>query len=302
MATLKDRILPTGTGIRPVRSRKWAPCPIDEHGIAEWIRDAAVNRPVERLTEVQVEDGPGGYLLIWAPRRRRREIAHVLHRPLMNRVVYGGSTTTTGLPGRLAYHRAGLTRAQGIDPDDLLAVTYPCATAGFALMVEQVVLSWLSPMWCQVLRGWGNRNQGVSRVANSSSSRPSKWDCVFPGRPNTKQPTRQERVDAVLRTAAFLLKMRDPGQLWIPEPVESPLVRLRSHVTDGDRLGPEPHQAETAGLPGNRIRACRRGSRSGHHGVGRADADERCGEWALARRNDMPGIQELTGEVTCRCV
>lgn len=127
------------------------------------------DRPaLELRDESCFPEGPGAYLLRYCG-------AHSLYTQLGNRPIYVGSAR--GLEERRRRHVTTLGMVDSLDADDFDVVLLPTLRRGTALVIEEVLIEALDPVWNR-FTGFGSRDPGRTRLGKASD-----WDHLHPGRP-----------------------------------------------------------------------------------------------------------------------
>lgn len=198
-------------GRLPLRPRPYDP----EMGeLARGVEGALLDTEARRLNDVPEFLGAGIYVLYYHG-------PHDLYQPIAGTTtpIYVGKAEQRGarkgrndasavgkeLWGRLEEHRKSTAWATDLDPADF-HVRYLVTEEMFISLAERLMIRSFSPVWNQVVDGFGNHDPGGGRY----NQRVSPWDTLHPGRPwvsrltKSCKYTREQILDMVHAHSAGL--------------------------------------------------------------------------------------------------
>lgn len=168
--------------------------PLDRQSLADSVVDALLHRDPERLPPSSPFTGAGVYVIYYTGDfEPYRHIVEVHTRVPFSRPLYVGKAVPAGArkgratinprPGnalfqRLHEHSQSINEATNLKLEDFwcryLAVDDIWIPLGESLLIDR-----FSPIWNNVITGFGNHDPGSGRYNQARSS----WDVLHPGRP-----------------------------------------------------------------------------------------------------------------------
>lgn len=190
--------------------------PLDKKNLGISVADALLDRPVHPLPPSQKFLGAGVYAIYYtgsfSPYSR---IAAVNKKKQSKLPIYVGKAVPSGArkggfelglsPGtklyeRLSEHASSIVRAENLNISDFhcryIIVDDIWIPLGETLLIER-----FSPIWNQVLDGFGNHDPGKGRY----NQQRSLWDVIHPGRSWVRrlQPNKRSNQDIILDIELF---------------------------------------------------------------------------------------------------
>lgn len=191
--------------------------PLHKLHLGESVAKALLARPVVALPPPDAFTGAGVYALYYVggfPAYKR--IAAKNADDQWAAPIYIGKAVPAGArkggyglgeaPGEVLYrrlreHAASIEQAENLQPDDFHC-RYLVVDDIWIPLGESLLISMFSPLWNQLLDGFGNHDPGTGRYNQQNSP----WDVIHPGRPWAAklQPNSRSHRDILRDMAEFL--------------------------------------------------------------------------------------------------
>jgi hypothetical protein len=192
--------------------------PLDKLRLGESVAKALLARPVSLLPPPEIFTGAGIYALYYTgPFPPYRKIAEKNVEDSWTGPIYVGKAVPAGArkggyglgesPGEVLYRRLR-EHSESIDQAENLSLSdfkcrYLIVDDIWIPLGESLLISMFSPLWNQILDGFGNHDPGAGRY----NQQRSPWDVIHPGRswaqklkPNSARPK-----DEILKVVAKFL-------------------------------------------------------------------------------------------------
>jgi len=191
--------------------------PLDKLRLGQSVAKALLARPVSALPPPEPFVGAGIYTLYYAGAfPPYRKIAEKNTGAKWDAPIYVGKTVPAGArkggyglgesPGEVLYrrlkeHSESIDQAENISLSDFKC-RYLIVDDIWIPLGESLLISMFSPLWNQILDGFGNHDPGAGRYNQQQSS----WDVIHPGRPWARKlkPNVRSREDILKAISKFL--------------------------------------------------------------------------------------------------
>ena len=191
--------------------------PLDKLRLGESVAKALLARPVSALPPIETFAGAGIYALYYTgPFPPYRRIAEKNTEDKWAGPIYVGKAVPAGArkggyglgesPGEVLYRRLR-EHSESIDQTENLSLSdfkcrYLIVDDIWIPLGESLLISMFSPLWNQILDGFGNHDPGAGRY----NQQRSPWDVIHPGRPWAKKLKPNSRSsDEILKGVAKFL-------------------------------------------------------------------------------------------------
>ena len=191
--------------------------PLDKLRLGESVAKALLARPVSILPPSETFAGAGIYALYYTgPFPPYRKVTEKNAEDKWAAPIYVGKAVPPGArkggyglsesPGEVLYRRLR-EHSESIEQTENLSLSdfrcrYLIVDDIWIPLGESLLISMFSPLWNQILDGFGNHDPGAGRYNQQRSS----WDVIHPGRPWAKKlkPNSRSRDDILKVVAKFL--------------------------------------------------------------------------------------------------
>jgi len=191
--------------------------PLDKLRLGESVAKALLARPVSALPPIETFAGAGIYALYYTgPFPPYRRIAEKNTEDKWAGPIYVGKAVPAGArkggyglgesPGevlnrRLREHSESIDQTENLSLSDFKC-RYLIVDDIWIPLGESLLISMFSPLWNQILDGFGNHDPGAGRY----NQQRSPWDVIHPGRPWAKKLKPNSRSsDEILKGVAKFL-------------------------------------------------------------------------------------------------
>jgi hypothetical protein len=191
--------------------------PLDKLRLGESVAKALLARPVSILPPSETFVGAGIYALYYTgPFPPYRKVSERNAKDQWASPIYVGKAVPPGArkggyglaesPGEVLYRRLR-EHSESIDQAENLSLSdfkcrYLIVDDIWIPLGESLLISMFSPLWNQILDGFGNHDPGAGRYNQQRSS----WDVIHPGRPWAKKlkPNSRSRDEILKIITKFL--------------------------------------------------------------------------------------------------
>jgi len=196
--------------------------PLDKKHLGESVGQAMLRQPVVPIKDIRRFEGAGVYAIYYvgsfpcyqaiSTLNTRGRFAAPIYIgkavPKGSRV--GGSLDSqpgTVLYARLVQHRKSIEEVENLDIDDFYC-RFIVVDDIWIPLGETLLITWFSPLWNNLIQGFGNHDPGKGRRAGLCP----RWDVLHPGRrwAQSLQP-RNESAEQIAREIQNFLQNNPPG-------------------------------------------------------------------------------------------